>query len=689
MSLFLWVAVCFLVPPVRRILISVVLWFIGGKEGKGEKDGGRKRNDERLAEVEGAAWQSMSVFEHIEQGLEKNPDAPAVICTFQSSNHFDGLVSEPDSRQIQAKQVKQQPNGVNGHSRGSTNGLWHLGTAQSLQQRQHHLNGGFFEHENGQDTKLNGNGNAPSTKLNGVPKSTTHEGEIQSQQTCLTLTYGQLHSMALKLAYGLMQHGAQPGTRMVMLIPNGGEYALLLWTCVLLRVTYVSLDPALLDITGFTQLKQLLKLLKPQLVVAPDALAGKALDVAMSELQLPQPVRVCLTSAPGDSSQSKQYERAHNWKSLARIVQAGSKNAHTDSAAAAAALATAARRDNPDRLHSIMFTSGTSGGAPKGCPMRVGGMSHVLHSQAWLVDGGAGAVALQQPHNSRGIAPAQTLQTWKAGGAVVMTGQSFDVREAVGAIRRLGATFIVLTPPMVHEMAAELRSSTGTATGSTGPGPDLNGGSYNPPVGHPPGGDDALASVRRIQVGGDTVTRDLLRKCAALFPRAEVCINHGMTEGGGSFVWPFLRMPVTQVPFFFGEIAPIGAVAPGSTVRIWDAERQRVTARCEPGELHISCASIIHGYLGGGSHESFHRDRDGRRWFNTGDLAVVDHEGLVFILGRKKDIIRRAGVAIMSAALDSSIEAFVGAPVSKCHLLLLPLLNEETSAIVGVQSANP
>lgn len=672
MSLFLWVAVCFLVPPVRRILIFAVLWFIRGDEGKGEKDEGGERNDERLAEVEGAAWQSMSVFEHIEQGLEKNPDAPAVICTFQSPHHFDGLVSGPDSGQSQARKVKREPNGVNGYSRSSTNGLWHLGTAQSLQQKHHNLNGGFLEHGNGHDPKLNGNGSALGTHSNGVPGSAADDEGVkglESPQTFLTITYGQLHGMALKLAAGLLQHGAQPGSRMVMLIPNGGEYALLLWTCVLLRVTYVSLDPALLDITGFTQLKQLLKQLKPQLVVAPDPLAGKALDVAVSELQLPQPVRVCLTSIPDHCSRSKQYELAHNWISLVNIIQAGSDNSRIDSAATAAALVAAARRDDPDRLHSIMFTSGTSGGAPKGCPMRMGGMSHVLHSQAWLVDGEAGAVALQQPHNSRGIAPAQTLQTWKAGGAVVMTGQSFDVREAVSAIRRLRATFIVLTPPMVHEMAAELRSGTGSK--------GFNRGSYTPPGGHlASGDDDTLASVRRIQVGGDTVTRDLLRKCAALFPRAEVCINHGMTEGGGSFVWPFLRAPVTQVPFFFGEIAPIGAVAPGSTVRIWDAERRRVAVRGEPGELHISCASIIRGYLGDRSHENFHRDRDGRRWFNTGDLAVVNHEGLVFILGRKKDVIKRAGVEIMPAALDSSIEAFVAAPVSEPHALPLSELRE-------------
>jgi len=73
--------------------------------------------------------------------------------------------------------------------------------------------------------------------------------------------------------------------------------------------------------------------------------------------------------------------------------------------------------------------------------------------------------------------------------------------------------------------------------------------------------------VRSIQVGGDAVTKDTMMKCAALFPHAKVCINHGMTEGGGSFTWPFFDTPIPRIPYS-GEIYPIGAVAPGSIVRI-------------------------------------------------------------------------------------------------------------------------
>ena len=586
MSFLLLFAAYLFRTPIRAFLLSLIF-----PETKGK--GHEEVTTERLAELDGGVWERLSVFEHVEQGLKKNPNGPAVICTFQPANHLKDLVSGDEK--------DQRPNA-----------LWQ----QQLYNEPTQQPNGFLE----QETNGHQNETLWGKEQNDLASAIKHELATRNTTpnlTCLTLSYSQLHRTALKLAAGLLANGAQPDTTMLMLIPNGGEYALLLWTCILLRITYVCLDPASLDISGFTELKHTLRTLKPQLVVAPDALSGKAIEVAVLELQLPQPICLCLSAC-----------RTHGWQSMADVATSGAK-----CSVDGAALVDAARHDSPKRIHSIMFTSGTSG-RPKGCPMRVAAISHVLHSQSWLVDSEAGAFALQQAHNSRGIAPAQTLQTWRVGGAVVMTGQGFNVSAAADAIRGIGATFIVLTPPMVHEIAVELSAR---------------------PL--------EVSSVKKIQIGGDAVTKGVLNKCAALFPQAQVCVNHGMTEGGGSFVWPFFETPIANIPFF-GEICPIGAVAPGSVVRIWDTERKCVVGRGELGYLHISSGSIIKHYLEGRSEDSFYDDRKGR-WFNTGDIAMVNRDGLVFILGRGKDMIKCAGKSIMPAAIESSVEAFTGAQVSR------------------------
>ncbi|KAF4536152.1 AMP-dependent synthetase/ligase [Lasiodiplodia theobromae] len=434
---------------------------------------------------------------------------------------------------------------------------------------------------------------------------------------CLVFTYNELHRASLKLAAGLAAHGVRPNTTMLMLIPNGGEYCLLLWTCIVMRLTFVCLDPSTLAASDPAELRDVMESTKPSIVVVPDAAGAKTMDTLLASLGNDHALRISLTERPVSGS----------WTSLPELAADATSDPPDEQQ-----LLDAARNDDEDRIHSIMFTSGTSGRS-KGCPLRVGGMTHVLHSQSWLINKDNCASALQQAHNSRGIAPAQTLQTWRAGGAVVMTGRGFAADDMVDAIREHGVTFVVLTPAMVHALAPLLSAHAFEVT-----------------------------SVRTVQVGGDAVTKDILTKCAALFPKAEVCVNHGMTEGGACFRWPFFGTPTAEIPYF-GEICPVGVVARGAVVRVWDAERECVARRGRPGELHLHCSSIIRHYLGGVSESSFYEDDRGR-WFNTGDVALMDDGGLVFILGRKKDMIKSNGIAIMPAALESSIEQFTGAQTS-------------------------
>jgi acyl-CoA synthetase (AMP-forming)/AMP-acid ligase II len=297
------------------------------------------------------------------------------------------------------------------------------------------------------------------------------------------------------------------------------------------------------------------------------------------------------------------------------------------------ALLDEARRNDPDRIHSILFTSGTSTGRPKGCPQRAASMTHVLQHLDWLINPSNCSHVLQQAHNSRAIAPTHTIQTWKCGGEVVMASASFAIGDTLEAILRHNVSFIVLSPAMVHALEYEL-------------------------IPHP----SKTHSVRTVHLGGDVITKDVLAKSAALFPSARICISHGMTEGLGFFEWPFLDSPISQIPAF-GEICPTGSVAAGSRLRIWDPDKKAVARGGKPGELHVCCASIIQHYLGGVGESSFYEDEKGR-WFVTGDMAMMNEKGLVYILGRTKDVIKRANVTIMPAALESCIEKYVDAQVS-------------------------
>jgi acyl-CoA synthetase (AMP-forming)/AMP-acid ligase II len=448
-----------------------------------------------------------------------------------------------------------------------------------------------------------------------------HDGEGVN---CAAWTYSQVHHASLKLAMALRAHTPQENSVMLMLIPDGIEFCLLLWTCVIMRMTFVCIDPLILeDPFGSTKLQDSIRAVQPSVIVLPDAVGAATIDAFLEELDTLELLRISLNrlTLPG-------------WKSLFDLVT----GFHTVNEKDAESLLEAAKEDDPNRIHSIIFTSGTSG-RPKGCPMHVSGMAHMLHSQSWLINEHNCHRALQQAHNSRGIAPAQTLQTWRSGGTVVMTGRGFSVDDMLDAIIRFQVTFIVLTPAMVHAVAERLLVAP-----------------------------FSVDSVRTIQVGGDAITKDMLLKCAKVFPNAQVCINHGMTEGGGCFTWPFFDTRPACIPYYLEEICPIGTVAPGAVVRIWDPELNRTLNRGQLGEMHVSCGSLIPGYLGGTSESSFYQDEKGS-WFNTNDIAMMDQNGLIYILGRRRDMIKRNGVTMMPAALESCIEKFVGTQVSQYRML--------------------
>ncbi|KAK5087239.1 hypothetical protein LTR05_004410 [Lithohypha guttulata] len=59
--------------------------------------------------------------------------------------------------------------------------------------------------------------------------------------------------------------------------------------------------------------------------------------------------------------------------------------------------------------------------------------------------------------------------------------------------------------------------------------------------------------------------------------------------------------------------------------------------------------------MSGESGASFLDDEQGR-WFVTGDTAMIDNDGVVFILGRTKDMISKGGSIVVPAAIESFLQ---------------------------------
>jgi len=126
----------------------------------------------------------------------------------------------------------------------------------------------------------------------------------------------------------------------------------------------------------------------------------------------------------------------------------------------------------------------------------------------------------------------------------------------------------------------------------------------------------------------------------------------------------------------------IGRAVPGVALRIVD-EAERAQTSGQAGELLIKSPAVMNGYLGAPEETRSALD-DG--WFRTGDLARMDRDGFVTIVGRKKDLILRGGYSVsppeVEAALLTHPAVAEAAVVGRPH----PELGEDIAAFVTLHS---
>ena len=91
-------------------------------------------------------------------------------------------------------------------------------------------------------------------------------------------------------------------------------------------------------------------------------------------------------------------------------------------------------------------------------------------------------------------------------------------------------------------------------------------------------------------------------------------------------------------------------------MKIVDPDSGAVVERGEPGELCTRGYSVMPGYWNDPERTAEAIDADG--WMHTGDLATMDADGYVNIVGRIKDMIIRGGENIY----PREIEEFLYAP---------------------------
>lgn len=348
------------------------------------------------------------------------------------------------------------------------------------------------------------------------------------------------------------------------------------------------------------ELEYYLTLLKPKVVIVANYEATLKVDGASWQ--------------PGIKLVADRASAANGWESLTNFALAGREFPEHKSGAPL------------DTALLISFTSGTTGGQPKGCVTTQ--RATLLKTQNLVLSNGLNEQSryLIFTVNFRTMFPTVTLYTWLAGGTVVIPSERFDTTSTIDALISQRCTHTVMVPSGIMafaEAASRPRSLP--------------------------------EEFHHMSVGGDIITRDLIKRAkSSLGQSFQVWTAHGMTEGGGITGWLEDDDDDSEIPATEAGILSIGRPLKGAKAKVVDTDTERVLKRGEKGHLHLSSPAIVRSYLEDRNAEDFYQDEDGW-WFKTGDLGVIDERDYIYILGRSKDIIKYHAVSLSPAVLEGAL----------------------------------
>lgn len=95
-------------------------------------------------------------------------------------------------------------------------------------------------------------------------------------------------------------------------------------------------------------------------------------------------------------------------------------------------------------------------------------------------------------------------------------------------------------------------------------------------------------------------------------------------------------------------------------LRIRAAQRGEIPIRNEPGELYIGINVTIENYVNFINEEdmAFYTDKEGTRWFRTGELATINDGEIIYVLIRLKGVTKRSCIPNQPATVESTIGNF-------------------------------
>ena len=419
---------------------------------------------------------------------------------------------------------------------------------------------------------------------------------LVSRQQDVRLTYAQLDSAIDAVAGGLLRAGIAAGDRVGIWAPNCAEWILVQYATAKVGAILVNVNPAY----RAHELEYVLRQSGMRLLFS--ASAFKTSDYAGMIAELGGTI---------DTLERTVFVDRDEW------VEFGA--GEPDREAIAARMATLSC-DDPI---NIQYTSGTTG-FPKGATL-----SHhnILNNGFFVTE------LLKLTERDITCVPVPfyhcfgmvmgNLGTLAHGGCVVIPAPSFDPGATLEAVAAEGVTSLYGVPTMFIAL--------------------LDHESFD---------SFDLSSLRTGIMAGSPCPIEVMKKVVDRMHMSEVAICYGMTETSPVSTQTRVDDPLER------RVGTVGRVGPHVEVKVIDPESGLMVERGDPGELCTRGYSVMVGYWNDAERTAEAVDRAG--WMHTGDLATMDDEGYLNIVGRSKDMVIRGGENVYPREIEEFLYGLDG-----------------------------
>ena len=180
-----------------------------------------------------------------------------------------------------------------------------------------------------------------------------------------------------------------------------------------------------------------------------------------------------------------------------------------------------------------------------------------------------------------------------------------------------------------------------------------------------------LSSLRYLTQAGGPMTPALTNKLRPVLPEAKIFVMYGQTEASARLSY----LPPERLDEKLGSA---GVGIPGVELRIMDKQGQPVPAGTV-GEIVARGDNIMQGYWDDEAETARALRPEGLR---TGDLATMDDEGFIYIVGRETDMIKSGAHRIGPKEIEDVVEQLP--QVAQCAVVGVPdeILGEAIAAFV-------